>query len=82
MVFILLTRFIYVSRVNIYNNLWINLMESFTKHIRTTPSTWWRLKKTAEDNHENIGHILEEIMTGQRNPISMKLNPRRPSNGI
>lgn len=51
-------------------------MESYTKHIRTTPTTWHRLKKTADANQVTIGYILEEVMTGKRNPVSMRLKTR------
>lgn len=54
-------------------------MESFTKHIRTTPTTWHKLKKAADANSVSIGCILEEIISGERSPISMKKKPRRAS---
>lgn len=51
-------------------------METYTKHIRATPTTWHKLKKTADANNTQIGSILEEIMTGKRNPVSMRLKTK------
>ena len=46
----------------------------YDKHIRTSEQSWQKLKRAAgESRTQGIGAILDEVMAGKRDPVSMLL---------